>query len=361
MSTDRSDRGARKLEPDLSPERLERSWSRVRARVDRARADAAGPRRLRTAVGIVGLFAVAAAALFMLSTPAEAPAGAPRWTLAPDARVEAPIAAVEALLADGSTLFLDRGASLRGVAADAHEVAIEVKTGRATFDVARDPQREFRVEAGDVRVIVVGTRFSVQRVDGRVSVEVERGRVEVHRGADLVVLGPTERWEGAEQIPDDVSPAEVTPEVERAAAPRAPARPATGDGEPSTDIEPVDAARALFDAARAARREGRSESAATLFAELVDQHPRDAHAPLAAFELGRLRLDVLHDAPGAVDALERSLALSPGASFRQDALARLVSAYDRAGRGSECRESRDRYLREYPDGVHALEVGSLCE
>ena len=96
---------------------------------------------------------------------------------------------------------LDQGASLRGVVAELHEVALEVETGRATFDVARDPAREFRVEAGEVRVIVVGTRFSVQRVDGRVSVEVERGRVEVHRGTDLVVLGPTERWEGAEESP----------------------------------------------------------------------------------------------------------------------------------------------------------------
>ena len=133
--------------------------------------------------------------------------------------------------------------------------------------------------------------------------------------------------------------------------------------EPRTSREPSseDQARTLFEAAREARREGRSERAAALFAELVDQHPRDDRAPLAAFELGRLRLDVLHDTPGAVEALERSLALSPRASFRQDALARLVSAYDRAGRGGECREVRDRYLREYPDGVHALEVGSLCE
>lgn len=357
MSTDRSDPGARKLEPELSPERLERSWSRVRARVDRARADGAGPRRLRTTVGLAGVLAVAAAALFVVVTPPDAPSGAPRWTLAQGARVEAPTAPVEALLADGSTLSLDRGASLRGVVAEVHEVAIEVETGRATFDVARDASREFRVEAGDVRVIVVGTRFSVQRVDGRVSVDVERGRVEVHRGTDLVVLGPTERWEGAEQIPDDVEPPMGTPDVEAAEAPRARAPRETSSGpEPS-----VDAARALFEAAREARREGRSESAATLFAELVDQHPRDARAPLAAFELGRLRLDVLHDAPGAVEALERSLALSPRASFRQDALARLVSAYDRAGRGGECTEARDRYLREYPDGVHALEVGSLCE
>jgi transmembrane sensor len=190
-----------------------------------------------------------------------------------------------------------------------------------------------------------------------VSVDVERGRVEVHRGGDVVVLGPTERWEGAEQIPPpDVAPVappepEIAPEPEhvRSTSSRASSEAAEEEG------------RTLFEAAREARREGRSDRAAALFAELVDQHPRDARAPLAAFELGRLRLDVLHDTAGAIEALERSLTLAPGASFRQDALARLVSAYDRAGRASACRDSRDRYLREYPDGVHALEVGSLCE
>jgi TolA-binding protein len=348
---------AQHLEPELPQARLDRSWAKVRARVDRDRD--VKPRGVRASVWIGGAVALAAAALLTFGAPlSESPIGTPRWTLAPGARVEAPSAGVEALLADGSRLMLDQGTSLRGVVAQAHEVAIEVETGRATFDVARDPSREFRVEAGDVRVVVVGTRFSVQRVDGRVSVEVERGRVEVHRGTDLVVLGPTDRWEGAEEIP--VAEPALVEEETAEATPRRASTPRETSASHAEE-ESVDVARTLFEAARAARREGRSDRAAALFAELVDQHPTDARAPIAAFELGRLRLDVLHDAPGAASALERSLALSPQASFRQDALARLVSAYDRAGRAAECTRARDRYLREYPDGVHALEVGSLCE
>lgn len=51
--------------------------------------------------------------------------------------------------------------------------------GEAVFDVARDGARPFYITSGDRQVRVVGTQFDVRRRDGRFSVAVARGVVEV--------------------------------------------------------------------------------------------------------------------------------------------------------------------------------------
>ena len=92
------------------------------------------------------------------------------------------------------------------------------------------------------------------------------------------------------------------------------------------------------------------------------EHPRDPRAGLAAFELGRLRMDRLGDMPGAVQALEQAVALAPGAELREDALARLVAASAAAHDHAVCTRARARYLTEYPSGVHHRTVSAAaCE
>lgn len=81
-------------------------------------------------------------------------------------------------LADGSTIDLNAGSRLQ-VTLSAHERRVVMGEGEAVFDVARDPARPFVIAAGDRQVRVVGTRFDVRRRDGRLSVSVERGLVEV--------------------------------------------------------------------------------------------------------------------------------------------------------------------------------------
>src|SRR3546814_19363224 len=56
---------------------------------------------------------------------------------------------------------------------------VELLAGRAKFDVAKDPQRPFTVAAGDKLVVAVGTRFSVELIDGQVRVILYEGQVEV--------------------------------------------------------------------------------------------------------------------------------------------------------------------------------------
>ena len=93
---------------------------------------------------------------------------------------------------------------------------------------------------------------------------------------------------------------------------------------------------------------------------LLAKYPTDGRAALAAFELGRLRMDRLGNLPGAVNALRQAIALSRDAGFREDAMARLVRAYDGMGATERCREAREEYLKSYPSGVHTANVSARC-
>lgn len=82
-------------------------------------------------------------------------------------------------LADGSTIHLNGGTQLAvTLARDGRQVSLS--KGQAVFDVAHDARRPFVVATGDRLVRVVGTQFDVRRLDGKVSVTVARGAVEVH-------------------------------------------------------------------------------------------------------------------------------------------------------------------------------------
>ena len=94
-------------------------------------------------------------------------------------------------LADGSHLYLNRGAQVR-VALKSSRRAVEFVDGEAEFDVAHDPSRPFMIAAGDRQIRVVGTAFNVLRHDGRLTVTVTRGVVAVSgdaaHPADTVTL-----------------------------------------------------------------------------------------------------------------------------------------------------------------------------
>ena len=72
-------------------------------------------------------------------------------------------------------------------------------------------------------------------------------------------------------------------------------------------------------------------------------------------------MDALGDRRGAIDALERAVAAGATASFHEDALARMVVAYDAEGRRDACRKARERYLARYPSGVHAHVLAGRCQ
>lgn len=120
---------------------------------------------------LVGGAVAAAAALFVmlgglrLVTPAETHATA--------------IAQTDILtLPDGSVVTL--GANSRvDIRYSDGERRVVLESGEAFFEVAHNEARPFFVEAGGTLVRVVGTKFNVNRSDGRVSVSVLEGVVQV--------------------------------------------------------------------------------------------------------------------------------------------------------------------------------------
>jgi len=96
----------------------------------------------------------------------------------------------EVTLADGSRLALDGGTLVR-VAFIREIRAVELVHGRASFDVAHDQSRPFRVAAGSRVISVLGTRFDVSLGDAEMRVRLYRGSVSVTKGSDPLRLDPT--------------------------------------------------------------------------------------------------------------------------------------------------------------------------
>lgn len=82
------------------------------------------------------------------------------------------------VLADQSHVFLDANTQLR-VSLQTTERNVEVVTGRAHFQVAKDRSRPFRVRVADETVTAVGTAFSVERRRGTTNVLLSEGIVTV--------------------------------------------------------------------------------------------------------------------------------------------------------------------------------------
>lgn len=82
------------------------------------------------------------------------------------------------VLADGTRIDLNAGSRLT-VRLAAKERRVEMADAEAIFDVAKDSRRPFVITAGDRAIRVVGTQFDVRHRDGRQSIVVARGVVEV--------------------------------------------------------------------------------------------------------------------------------------------------------------------------------------
>jgi transmembrane sensor len=92
-------------------------------------------------------------------------------------------------LADGSVVHLNSDSAAL-VLFDRTARRVELQRGQAMFHVAADPARPFRVQAGAVEVVAVGTAFDVDRRDGRATLVVVEGRVAVNRAGRASLAVP---------------------------------------------------------------------------------------------------------------------------------------------------------------------------
>jgi transmembrane sensor len=365
-----NDRLANHVRVDLSEARVDRLWGRVSARID-------GPRRARGWVWAGAALCVGAAAVAIVvrargvdpAAPSVDRTVASAWE---GAQLETAADALSVTLVDGSSLKVEPRSRVEVGERNPSALKLVLARGRIACDVTHREGRSFVVAAGGVEVRVIGTRFSVanEAADAgrRVEVRVERGVVEV-RGAgpdaEVVRIAAGHSWSQVTKTEALVGESEAETEPEAPAdveiAPRA-ARPEKSHAVARAGRPSAADARELFEQARSEWRAGKIAEAAKTYQALLAAHPRDPRAGLAAFELGRLRMDRLGDMPGAVQALQQAVALAPGAELREDALARLVAASAAAHDRAVCTRTRDRYLADYPTGVHHRTVSAAtCE
>jgi len=81
-------------------------------------------------------------------------------------------------LADGSVVTLNTATEIR-LAFSPQRRDVELVSGQANFEVAKDPTRSFVVTAGDRAVRAVGTQFDVYKTGDKVTVTLIEGKVAV--------------------------------------------------------------------------------------------------------------------------------------------------------------------------------------
>jgi TolA-binding protein len=122
-----------------------------------------------------------------------------------------------------------------------------------------------------------------------------------------------------------------------------------------------DAVRDLLAAADLARQEGRAADAASALQTVVQKHASDPLAPSAAFSLGRVLLENQQRPADAAAAFALVAKLGPKNPLVEDALAREVEAWARAGDQPRAQAVARRYLERYPSGARAAAVRALAK
>ena len=300
---------------------------------------------------------------------------------------------------DGSVVTaVGTGARVAPVEVSPDVVSTRLVAGTARFSVTPNPKRVFRVLARDVTVTVLGTVFTVALEPDDVRVSVERGRVRVAWPAGEHELGVGEELVVQSGMETTRTPNTTSPEGQHAARDTAPAATATertGDGaaaaQPRHSVErpsrPSSSWRELAQdgdyagafahmmnegpgavrddpadlllAADVARLGGHPGKAVPPLSRVVSAHSDDSRAPLAAFTLGRTLLDQLGRPREAAEAFAKARQLDSHGALAQDALAREVESWSRAGEASLAHQRATEYVDRYPTGRRLAAVRRL--
>jgi hypothetical protein len=378
---------AEKLVPELSAERLNRQWRGIEARSRGfwSRYSPAGFKPMYAG------FALAAAAALVLVLALSRPSAGPN---AIEGGSFSNVSAGPALLklVDGSELQVAPSGRVDFQALSTESVRLVLSKGWVELDVTHRPGREFVVQAGGVDVVVRGTHFRVELIEGNpqvVKVSVTRGKVDVRErrsGNVAKQLSAGMAWTMGQRDAGSVEPS-AAPSValpsEAAPSPE-PASPRAAVSAEADQFEQLYKARKLKQAydslgdagfgraldaagpkrllelADAARLSGHPRQAASAFDSLRRRYRSDARAGLASLELGRLRFDTLGDPAGALEAFRDAQALSRSPSVQEDALARQAQALEALGNAAGCRRVKADYLRRYPSGIHSASIATRC-
>lgn len=288
------------------------------------------------------------------SEPAPAPAVSDRAVAESPAKIA---------LHDDAIIAPEEGADIDVVHSSADRLEVRVVHGKSRFRVPKGAKRRLKVTAGRVEIEVYAAEFSVARNDSATDVWSHSGEVVVLWNDEPQTVGPGEHRRFESGVEETVMPADL---IERDR------HNATVDWRAlARDDRFNDAYEALHRRGNSAfeskvgdlllaadvfRMSGHPRDAVRPLRRVVESHSDDPRAPLAAFTLGRVLLDDLGQPGAAARAFRKARKLNASGALAEDALAREVEAWSKAGNENEARQRAELYLRTYPNGHRAHAV-----
>src|SRR5262249_27119293 len=118
----------------------------------------------------------------------------------------------------------------------------------------------------------------------------------------------------------------------------------------SSAVKPASTVEELFLAADVARLSGHPAEAVPHLRRILAEHPGDPRVAISAFTLGRILLDDLGRPNEAATAFALARQAAPDGPLEEDALAREVEAWSRAGDTDRAADLAREYVAHHPDG-----------
>lgn len=362
----------------VDEQRIAHIWQRIQGKRRKAELVL---RRLPVLSGAAAtLLFIGIAAAFHLSKPPRPTPSALSFNLSESTMLSVPPDAREQKripFSDGSMITLSTGAALEIKDNTSKRFLTSLHRGWVRYNVIPNQARTWELDAGLCRIVVLGTQFTVNRTDRAVNIVVHRGTVAVHSATGdetLVTLTAGHRYTAlaptAETAPkqiahnrppsrEDVSSPEDDNRQTRTARPGARSAPSRRTTMPipasGAILAGLGASRIVNDVlkrADVARQKRRPRKAAALLQRILDNHSDDPAVGLVALTLGNIHLDTLHQPQVAARAFKRAtLSKTLPRPLREQAYARCVEAFHRAGDHTATQTMAAKYRHRYPGGA----------
>jgi hypothetical protein len=285
---------------------------------------------------------------------------------------------------DGSELRLAPASSVRVTQVADNGARVLVENGSLHVSVVHREQTRWAIEAGPYEVKVTGTKFTVawDAPKNALVVKMEEGSVVVggcgleagtrlRNQEELVVSCSHEKAASTIELPaPSASAAPEPPPTVVVAKPKAPVDPtrnivslarsgqhaeaiAAAEANGWDDTLAVLSGPELLLLANAGRYAGRFELATAALQTTRRRFADTDSAATAAFELGRIAMDIRHQMKPAGDDFELYLRERPDGPLAREAMGRAIEARYGAGDQDRARELAKRYLAAWPEGPHA--------
>jgi hypothetical protein len=265
-----------------------------------------------------------------------------------------------------SSLWIEPSSLVLVSGDDEHGVDVVLDHGKVTCEVApRHGRPPFVVDAGEVRVQVVGTRFAVTR-SAETSVSVDHGVVEVAVGGQVTVLRDGDRWPAGSSPAPSADPSMGPGQATAADAPGAPAEtPSPTDAPPFPTLPLRKAALPGTSAGMGSRSvppgAGATASAPSSTAPSgVAGTGASAPAPPSAQQVFESAARMERTRPDDAAALYREVAAG-GTAWSGSALFALGRLEADRGHRAEAMRLLEEYLARYPRGINADDARALMQ